>query len=249
MTSLVMDLAAKVEALATDRRFQLVVLLLLVVYGAYRVRRGMGDYEVYERAAARAVAGESLYRLDDPHRYLYAPVVTVLFLPFAALPDTAGKVLWYIANVLMVVAILRWTAVLVFGSVRAPPGFYALVLLLSLRFVDNNIGHGQLNILLLWLILGGYVLAGRGRFALAGLALAAAISAKLVPGVLLIQLLIRRQWRFVAATGGAFAVLMAAPLVWWAGDYPQVLRDWIAVVVDQAGHYEIGNKINQSIYA
>jgi alpha-1,2-mannosyltransferase len=149
----------------------------------------------------------------------------------------------------MVISILRWTAVLLFGSVRAPPGFYVLVLLFALRFVDNNIGHGQINILLLWLILGAYVLAGRGRFSLAGLALAGAIAAKLVPAILLLQLLLRRQWRFVFATVAGFALLMATPLLWWGADYPQLLRDWATVVVDQVGHYEIANKINQSISA
>jgi hypothetical protein len=42
---------------------------------------------------------------------------------------------------------------------------------------------------------------------------------------------------------------MTMPFLWWGSAYPGVLRDWVAVVVDQAGHYEMGNKINQSISA
>ena len=249
MTSRLIDLAARLEALARSRRIQAVVLLILVAYGVNHVRRGMGDFKVYRQAASRAVAGESMYRLNDPHRYLYAPVVTFLFFPLALLPVLAGKILWFAANVWMRVSIFRSTAVLILPGGRAPPGLHLLVLALSLRFLDNNIGHGQINIFLLWLVLEAYVLAGRGLFTLAGLALAAAIATKIFPGILMLQLVLRRQWRFAFATIAGFALLMAVPLLWWGGSYPQLLRDWVAVVADQAGHYELGNKINQSISA
>ena len=209
----------------------------------------MGDFKVYQRAAKRAVAGEAIYRLEDPHRYLYAPVVTFLFLPLAVLPTVAGRILWFSLNVVLVVSIFRSTAKLLFHEGRAPPGFFALVLLLSLRFIDNNLGHGQLNILLLWLVLRAYVEASRARYGLAGLALAAAIEAKIVPVILLLQIVLRRQWRFAACTVAGLIALTAIPVVWWGSDYPQVLRDWTSVVADQAGHYEMGNKINQSISA
>jgi hypothetical protein len=42
---------------------------------------------------------------------------------------------------------------------------------------------------------------------------------------------------------------MVLPVFWWGTAYPQLLRDWLAVVADQAGHYEMANKINQSIAA
>ena len=87
------------------------------------------------------------------------------------------------------------------------------------------------------------------RHGLAGFALAAAIAAKIVPAVCLLQVLLRRQWRFAAWTIFGFVALMAIPALWWGAAYPQLLQDWLAVVVDQAGHYEMGNKINQSISA
>jgi hypothetical protein len=123
------------------------------------------------------------------------------------------------------------------------------VVLLSFRFIDNNLGHGQLNLVLLWLVLRAYRYASLGNYGLAGLALAAAIAAKIVPVVLLVQVLLRRQWRFAVWTALGFAVLMLIPALWWGRAYPQLLHDWVTVVVDQAGHYEMGNKINQSISA
>ena len=242
-------LAARAESFARTPRGRGVVLVLLCVFGFLHVSKGMGDFKTYQRAADRMVAGEPVYQLGDPHRYLYAPVVTFLFLPLAVLPSTVGKLLWFSLNVVLLFSIFRSTAALVCADGRAPPGLYALLLLLSFRFIDNNIGHGQINILLLWLVVRGYVFAAAGRYPLAGLAIAAAIATKIVPVVFLAQIVLRRQWRFAIATLLAFALLMAMPFLWWGSAYPGVLRDWVAVVVDQAGHYEMGNKINQSISA
>jgi len=244
-----LELAARVESLLRSPRARALVLLLVVAYGVRHVTRAMGDFKVYQRAAQRLIAGEPIYRLDDPHRYLYAPIATFLFLPLGILPRLAGRILWFSFNVALLVEIFRSTARLLFSNGRAPPGFIVLVLLLSFRFIDNNLGHGQLNILLLWLVLRAYLDASLGRYPVAGLAMAAAIAAKIVPAVFLMQIVLRRQWRFAAWTVGGFAMLMLAPIVWWGNAYPQVLRDWVAVVADQAGHYEMGNKINQSIAA
>ncbi len=243
------EVAARAEALARTRGLRAALVLLVTLYAVLQVSRGMGDFKTYQRAAKRAVAGEPIYRVEDPHRYLYAPVVTFLFFPLAVLPAWAGKSLWLALNAVLLVSIFRTTARLLFREGRAPPGFQVLVLLLSFRFIDNNLGHGQLNIVLLWLVLYAYEETSRSRHALAGLALAGAIAAKIVPAVFLVEILLRRRWRFLAWTIAAFVALMVIPAVWWGAAYPQVFRDWLAVVVDQAGHYEMANKINQSISA
>ncbi len=248
-THAVTQWAARGEELARRRPIAIVLALLVVLYGARWAGKKMGDFEVYHRAAKRAVAGETTYRLSDPHRYLYAPIVTFLFFPIAVLPKTLGKVLWLALNFAAVASVLKTSGELVYRGTRAPPGFYVLLFLLTGRFVDNNVGHGQINLLLIWLVLQAYAQADRRHYARAGFALAAAISAKIVPVVFLGQMVLARRFRFAAWTVGAFAVLMTIPVVWWGGDYPAVLRDWVAVVVDQAGHYDVGNKINQSISA
>jgi hypothetical protein len=249
MSTGLLEVAARAEAVARSRRGRVALALALALYAAHHVSQSMGDFKVYQRAADRAVAGESIYRLEDPHRYLYAPVVTFLFLPLAALPTVAGRLLWFAFNAVLVVSLFRSTARLLFPGDRAPPGFYALVLVLSFRFVDNNLGHGQLNILLLWLVLRAYEEASRSRHAFAGLALAGAIAAKLVPVIFLLEIVLHRRWRFLAWTVAAFAALMVLPVFWWGTAYSELLRDWLAVVADQAGHYEMANKINQSIAA
>jgi hypothetical protein len=249
MSTRLLEVAGRAEAVARSRRGQVALALALALYTAHHVSQSMGDFKVYKRAADRAVAGERIYRFEDPHRYLYAPVVTFLFFPLAVLPAVAGRLLWFAFNAVLLVSVFRSAAQLLYPGERAPPGFYALVLLLSFRFVDNNLGHGQLNILLLWLVLRAYEEASRSRYSLAGLALAGAIAAKLVPVIFLLEIVLHRRWRFLAWTVAAFAALMALPVFWWGTAYPLLLRDWLAVVADQTGHYDMANKINQSIAA
>ncbi|MEA2624105.1 MAG: alpha,2-mannosyltransferase [Candidatus Binatota bacterium] len=209
----------------------------------------MGDFRLYHQAATRLIAGERIYRLEDPHRYLYAPVVTFLFVPFAWLPLGAAKVAWYAVNVALTISAIRLSSSLVFAGARPPPGFGVLLFLLTARFVDNNLGHGQINLVLYWWIVLAYVLAERNRRALAGCALATAVVTKLFPIVLVGELVLRRQWRFAAATLLAIAGLVVAPYLWWGSEYADVVAHWLAALRDQVGHYDVGNKINQSISA
>ncbi len=66
---------------------------------------------------------------------------------------------------------------------------------------------------------------------------------------MLFHLLLARRWRFLATTLVAGGVLLVLPFVWWGDVYFDVLGRWLDVVRDQAGHYDVANKINQSIAA
>ena len=244
-----MAVAAAAERRARTPAGLAVLAFALLVYGTIVSARKMGDYDVYHRAASRLVAGETVYELGDPHRYLYAPPFVFLFVPLVPVPILAGKLVWFLVNLALAVRVVRLSFRFARFAGRAPPGALVLLLALTLRFLDNNVAHGQMNLVLLWLVLEAYAAAGRERFGIAGLALAGAILTKLFPAVLLLQLALRRQWRFLLATVVGLAVVLAAPVLWWKHEYPAVLASWSAIVIDQAGHYELGNKINQSISA
>jgi hypothetical protein len=94
----------------------------------------MGDFQTYQRAAKRAVAGEPIYRLQDPHALL-TPVVTFLFFPLAVLP-TWGKFCGSHSTACFCFDLHRSLAVS--RGLRAP-GFQVLVLLL-LWFIDTTLG-------------------------------------------------------------------------------------------------------------
>lgn len=245
-----LELAARAEALLRRRDVVAVLLLALAIHCGVIASRRMGDFRLYHQAGERILAGEPIYSLDDPHRYLYAPVLTFVFVPFALLPRLPASVLWYGLTIVLLLHSVRLSERLVYGaSGRAPPGFWIVVLASVFRFADNNLGHGQINVLLLWLILVAYDEAGRSRPWRAGFALAAAVFTKFFPLVFLVHLALTRRWRFLGATLAALAVLLVGPALWWGDGYFDVLGDWVAVLRAQAGHYDTANKINQSISA
>jgi len=242
-------LAAKIETLLSRGPGLAILVLGLTVHAVALAIRRMGDFELYVEAARRLLAGGTVYSLDDPHRYLYAPLATFLFVPFAWLSEIPAKLGWTALTLAMVAVALRLSKALAVPEGRWFAGATLIVLAIAGRYIDNHLGHAQVNIILFVLVLAAYRLAARGRAVLAGFLLATAIVTKLYPAVLLVQLFFRREWRFLFATVAGSAVVMLAPALWWQEGYDEVVLGWIAVVVDQMGHYELGNKINQSIAA
>ena len=106
---------------------------------------------------------------------------------------------------------------------RGWPGAPALVLagclLLIFEPVRDTFSYGQVNLILLVLVLADLWLLDRSRWAGVGIGLAAAI--KLTPAIFVLYLLVTRRWRAAAvATGTAAAATvltaLAAPDTSWA---------------------------------
>ena len=87
-----------------------------------------------------------------------------------------------------------------------PMMWLSLATLLTLQW-------GQVHLLIVVLAVSGMVLIEKERPALGGLLLAMALVTKIFPGVLILYLMIRRQWRAVAWTFAATAFLVLAALI------------------------------------
>jgi hypothetical protein len=123
-------------------------------------------YGVFVGAARHWLAGADLYEFPPPEDpYRYSPIVAVLFVPFAQLPDAVGGIAWRWLNAGVLLAGLWWwcRAVLprqLSGRERAG------LLLLVLPLVVGNFNNGQSNALVLGLLLAaiaGLAYAGKQR--------------------------------------------------------------------------------------
>ena len=132
----------------------------LVALGVAAVLRSQGDFNVYYRAGARVLHGEPIYRLDESSHFLYAPIFAIAFAPFAALPLRAAQLAWYLISATSLIALILGSARMLFGRARAlSPALIVVPVILSARFINNNIEHGQINLptlaLAVWAIVLG----------------------------------------------------------------------------------------------
>jgi hypothetical protein len=211
---------------------------LLLGVGAYVLFRAfrteLVDFEVYRTAAARTLAIEPLYRVEDGHfQYKYLPAFAIAMIPFAWLPKTLAEAVWFFLSVGMAAWFVRL-------SIRAMPDrrladttLAWLGLLMMGKFLAKELAFGQAN-LLLGIVLIGAVLAARGgRRVVAGLLVGAGVFIKPYALVLVPWLLWVSGPGAVAAFFGAIAVglVLPAALYGWAGNL-DLLAAWYRTVTE-----------------
>lgn len=205
----------------------LAFLALVEVRSAFMSQNRKTDLGVYLRAGWAVRTGADLYRVtcDNGWHYVYPPAFAVLMTPLAdapageprqwMLPYPVSVAIWTLLNVAVV-----WWTVHTFARFTLPdtkPGtrrwWYArlIPIYVCLGGVGFTISHGQVNVLVVGLLAGMFAASAAGRTAKAGAWLAAAITLKVIPGVLLIYPLVRRE--FGAVRGLAFGLTAGLVLV------------------------------------
>src|SRR5208337_4288606 len=96
---------------------------------------------------------------------------------------------------------------------RLPAALIVALVLLSFRFINNNIEHGQINLPTLALIVWAIVQAGESHDARAGLMLAAAILIKPFAILAALHLAIRRHFGALGWALAAAIALLVVPIV------------------------------------
>ncbi|MFB9907072.1 glycosyltransferase 87 family protein [Allokutzneria oryzae] len=204
----------------------------MLTWPAYRAH--MNDLAVYYRA------GEDLWTSTDLYSKDYAGLA-FLYSPFAALFASAATLLpvatvpWVMTG-LSVLAVLAavWCAWGIAGF-AATSGRIALTLAVSavalhLEPIQSNITFGQVNALLMALVMIDFALSKENR--LKGVALGLAASVKLVPGLFVVYLLLTGRIRAgvtaLATIAGTIAVgavlLPTQSLHFWTGGFADSSR-------------------------
>ncbi|GGS61330.1 glycosyltransferase family 87 protein [Streptomyces cinerochromogenes] len=206
----------------TDRGRLLLVLLLVAAVTVFTATvpllRGFFDLRVYYGTVHTwAHHGGRIYDYRVPgtsYGFTYPPFAAVVMLPLALVGRTTAIVVSVLVNLAALAVVLRILA----GPDWRRHGWYrwALCLCLLALFepLRDTVSFGQVNLVLLALVLGDSWLpaTGRGRWAGAGIGLAAAV--KLTPALFIGLLLLAGRRR---AAGTALAVAgVATALAFWA---------------------------------
>ncbi|WP_341719351.1 glycosyltransferase family 87 protein [Micromonospora sp. FIMYZ51] len=179
------------------------------------------DLKIYMAAMDWWLAGNPLYDYVQPDRvqgelyFTYPPFAALLLLPFA-LPKLGATVVIFTGLTLLGVVIsTKWLLDPVIRRHRLPHLFTLVVgvlLVLAVESTRETITFGQINMLLVVLILADLLFAVPKNSRWAGVGIGLATALKLFPGIFVVYLLATRRWRaaVVAAATAAAATLLAA---------------------------------------
>jgi alpha-1,2-mannosyltransferase len=185
--------------------------------------RAFMDFDVYLTGARQLAAGHSVYAPTDTlprppcvggetMEYIYTPLLALLLRPWTALSPCAAERLWFLLNCLACAALPP----LLMLALRLPrtPAWWAFALGITTAPMATleTVSLGQVNALVLALMLGFVILAGRERASVkapAAAMLALAAGLKLVPVALALVLLRRGRRGLLFGTAAAVVVVVA----------------------------------------
>ncbi|MDT7783989.1 MAG: alpha,2-mannosyltransferase [Pseudonocardiales bacterium] len=189
------------------------------------------DSTVYRAGAVAVLRGEALYdqltaipswSMDLP--FTYPPIASVLFTPLTLVPVQLAWALLAAASVLGVAAVLRWTS---------GPSPLLFLLVFSLEPVWRTIGFGQVNVLLMAMVVFD-LLRNDSRWS--GVLIGVAAAVKLTPLIFVLHLVVTGRLREAGRALGTFLGLQLLGFLLLPGDS---LRFWGSAIF--TGNNATGN--------
>jgi len=179
---------------------------------AWALRHGA---DIYDEDAFLSAAAEIFGKSRVVYPFIYPPFFAQLCLPLTYLPPPTFFFVIMAGNLVLLFLCLYLTARLL--RLGASPNRLPLVFLFSLLLFNQplmaTLYLGQINFLVLALILGYLLLRRSGRTVPAAVCLAAAVSVKVFPVLFVLPLPLYRKGRQLVAVLAAGAGLLAASIL------------------------------------
>jgi hypothetical protein len=172
------------------------------------------------------------------YNYPNPPIMALILKPMTALPPRVGSLVWFYFKVIMAVLAIYWVLSLL-GMFERPFPFWgkAIAILLTLRPIEGDLVHGNINLFILFLVVAAlYAYCGRRDF-LAGLLLALSIACKVTPALLLPYFLWKRAWKALAGSvAGLLLFVWVIPglALGWEKNQEYLHSWWVNMVVPYA---------------
>ncbi|HSQ55797.1 MAG TPA: glycosyltransferase family 87 protein, partial [Gemmata sp.] len=183
-----------------------------------------------QRAAMKREIGADIPGFDVGLRYnAHPPVAVLLALPWAMFDDYATA---HLAWNLVTVPLFFLSIVLLTREYGIAVQWWAIFPILTLTLLCQSLlcqlYQGQLNFVILMLLVAALMADRRGNQLAAGAAVGVAMALKIVPGLLLVYFAATRRWRAVAAAIVVAAGLNAIALAVFGID---AFRDYVTDVL------------------
>jgi alpha-1,2-mannosyltransferase len=202
------------------------------------------DVHVYRDGAWKILHGLPLY--TEPSNvlglmYTYTPFSTIAFLPIDMVPWRFVTNTWLVVNLLVLFGCVLMSWRILGYRLSVPLASISALLAITCAFIEpvrTTLYYGQINLVLMLLVLWDFSRGDRAKLRGIGVGLAAGI--KLVPMYFVVQFIALRQWRsavtaaavFAASVGLTWIVLPTDSLQYWTSTFFQSNR--IAVDINPA---------------
>ena len=230
------------------------VLVGVVFYEQFREMQklvgNVTDFRMFYEAAGALGAGEDPYAATDGG-YFYPPTFAFYFRLLHWQPIAGASLLWFTLKLTLV----AWTIKTVFrlvggdalsGAKRRWLIFGAIVVVV--RFLIGDLGYGNSNTFILWLTVAAVALDMDDRPVLAGLALAGAVSIKVVPLVFAVYFLASGRWRVLLWLAVWVVVINGLPFVAGYADAQSAWRSYFDAGVATKLNDPLAQPDNQSLW-
>ncbi len=165
----------------------------------------------------------------DKYAYPNPPIMAILLKPFMQMPPAVGASLWFAFKALLAMAAIFGVLALLDDARRPFPLWGKLLTIaMMLRPIEGDLMHGNVNLLILFLIVAALIALCRRRDGLAGLLLGLSIACKLTPALFLVYFLYKRAWKtLLGAIAGliVFVLVIPAAVYGWSNNL-DYLRSW-----------------------
>jgi hypothetical protein len=175
--------------------------------------------------------------INRQYNYPNPPIMALILWPFSELithSPIAGALVWFYLKLGMAVFCLGAVFRLVESADRPfPPWAKALTVVLSIRPILGDLSHGNVNIFILFLVVGSLIAFSRGRDLIAGTLLALAIACKVTPALFVAYFVWKRAWKVLAGTAiglVAFFLIIPSLVLGWELNW-RSLMSWIDVMI------------------
>jgi alpha-1,2-mannosyltransferase len=209
-----------------------VFIVLATAVASPGIDRELADFEVYWRAATRAVNAEPLYRDSDQHyQFKYLPAFALVAAPLAALSLQAAKTLWFATSVALIILLIGLSVRLIPERRVSLRVLAASAIVVMGKFFGHELVLGQVNLLFACVTVLAFLMLRRNRDGAAGALTAIAIVVKPYAVIFLPWLAAIRRWRAATVATAGLAIALTLPVLTYGIDGTIALhREWWTTV-------------------
>lgn len=211
------------------RVFAVTVVAVLLFTGATYTHKALQQRSAFLRWRGQILQLDDGVNIYERFQYPNPPIMALMLMPLAEMPPLAGALFWFGLKVIMAGGSL-WAGwrILTAAGPAFPSWACCLAILLSLRPLVGDLTHGNVNILILFLVSAALFAYHRRCEWLCGILLALSICCKVTPLLFLPYFAWKRRWRVLGATAlgmAAFLFLIPAAVLGWDQNLTQ-LGSW-----------------------